>query len=415
MKVPTVLRRFQVPDHPGLHRLWLVLRAMVRQVVGLQFLESAASLAFLSLVAIVPIASLGLLVLASVPAFAEMREQLQAMLAANFLLPQVAGAVMNYINEFAAAAGRLSVVGTLFFFVTAFGTMLAVEEAFNQIWRSARRRTLVHRLGVYWAALTAGPLLLASLVAANLRIDAAIGTSELAFDLGMPNWLPWLLSTLLLALAYRMIPNRPVRIGHALVGAAVAALLLEGLKRAMSLYIAAFPTYEIVYGAFSVLPVFLLWLYMVWIFVLFGALLTANLGFADTDGIMIGGPAAEFERARAILARIAQEGLGNGIEVSQLGVLFGNNAQVADRIGAALSRLGYIIRVWPVTPHAPRNYVWSEHWLGSAALPQMSLRALRDDIWLRGRLLDAAPAGRAIQAEIPEEDLLDAPIGQVRE
>jgi len=99
------------------------MRAMARQALGLEFLESAASLAFLSLVAIVPIASLGLLVIASVPAFAEMREQLQAVLAANLLLPQVADTVLSYVNQFAAGATRLSLVGTLFFFITALGTM----------------------------------------------------------------------------------------------------------------------------------------------------------------------------------------------------------------------------------------------------------------------------------------------------
>lgn len=384
---------------------------MGRQAMGLQFLESAASLAFLSLVAIVPVATLGLLVLASVPAFAEMREQLQVVLAANFLLPPVADAVMGYINEFSAAAGRLSVVGTLFFFITAFGTMLAVEDAFNRIWRSARSRTLMHRLGVYWAALTAGPLLLAALVAVNLRIDAAIQTSDLTLGFGLPNWLPWLLSTLLLTLGYRLIPNRPVRMTHALSGAAMAALFLEALKRAMSLYIEAFPTYEIVYGAFSVLPVFLLWLYLVWVFVLLGALLTANLGFADLEALIIGGPAAEFERARAILERIAANGPGRGLAVSEIGPLFGNSAVVADQVGAALSRLGYIIRVWPVTPRAPHNHVWSERWLASGALPGMSLRALHDDIWLRGRLLGSMPYGQVLRAGVPPEDLLSEPIG----
>lgn len=410
MKAGQAWQRFIGLRRPTGHRLWLVMRAMARQALGLEFLESAASLAFLSLVAIVPIASLGLLVIASVPAFAEVREQLQAVLAANLLLPQVADTVLSYVNQFAAGAARLSLVGTLFFFITALGTMLAVEDAFNRIWRSARRRSLFHRVGMYWVALTAGPLLLAAVVAVNLRIDAAIGGSGLAFDLGIPHWVPWLLTTILLTLAYRLIPNRPVRNRHAVIGAAVAAVLLEGLKGAMTLYVTSFPTYEIVYGAFSVLPVFLFWLYAVWIFVLLGALLAANLGFADIDGIVIAGPAAEFERARTILSRIVARGPGDGIQVSEIGALFGHSAQVADRVGAALARLGYIIRVWPVSARAPANHVWSERWLASPTLPTMSLRALHDDIWLRGRLLDTR-ADRGELLQIPESDLLNEPMG----
>ncbi len=411
MKLPSLPRSFHpaAPHrHPAIHRAWLVLRSLLREVVGLQFLESAASLAFLSLVAIVPIVSVGLLVLASVPAFAEMRDQLQVFLAENLLLPQVANTVIEYVNQFADAAGRLSLVGTVLFFVTALWTMLEVEDTFNRIWRSARRRPLVYRIALYWAALTAGPLVLAGLVWLNLRLDSATG----GFLSGVPHWIPWLFSTALLALGYRLIPYRPVRMLHALIGAGFAALLLEFLKWGIARYVYAFPTYEVVYGAFSVLPVFLLWVYSVWVVVLLGALLAANLGFADTDAIVIHGPAAEFERARDILERIARRGPGDGVAVRELGGVFGHNAAVADRVGSALARLGYIIRVWPVTRRTSLNYVWTERWIGSPQLPQMSLRALRDEIWLRGRLHAAGPAGSVVAPDPPDAELLDEPIGR---
>jgi membrane protein len=265
-----------------------------------------------------------------------------------------------------------------------------------------------YRIALFWVALTAGPLLLAVLVALNLRLDSATG----GFLSGVPHWLPWLVYTIILALGYRLIPYRPVRLRHALAGAGFAALLLEVLKWGMARYVYAFPTYEVVYGAFSVLPVFLLWVYLVWAIVLIGALLAANLGFADTDAIVIRGPAAEFERARAIVERIARKGPGDGIAVSELGGAFGHNAAVADRVGGALARLGYIIRVWPVRRGTVPNYVWYERWIGSPHLPQMSLRSLRDDIWLRGRLYSGAPGDAVMASDPPDAELLDEPIGR---
>ncbi len=382
-------------------RAWLLLQAMGRQAARLQLAATASSLAFLTLLAIVPVMTVVLLVLASVPAFAGAREQLQDFLAANLLLPQVADAVMSHVNEFAAAAGRLSLLGTMVFVVTAFSTMLTIDHTLNGIWRSARPRPLVTRLGLYWITLTLGPLLLAALIAINVRIDSAIGDVGWQLDLDAPTWLPWVFTTLLLALVYRVVPNRPVRLVHALAGAGSAALLLELLKGGLQLYVTAFPTYEVVYGAFSVLPVFLLWLFALWLVVLFGALVAANLGFADTDAQIVRGPRDEFERACRIVAAVAgATDHDRGVAARDLGPLFGNSARTADRIGHALSRLGYLVRVWPVrdaesVSGASIGQVWAERWMAPAGLGQVTLRALYDEIWLGGRLLADAPARRA--------------------
>lgn len=397
-------------------KAWVLLQAMVRQAASLQLAATASSLAFLTLLAIVPVMTVVLLVLASVPAFAGAREQLQDFLAANLLLPQVADAVMSHVNQFAAAAGRLSLLGTLVFVVTAFSTMLTIDHTLNGIWRSARPRPLITRLGLYWMTLTLGPILLAGLIAINVRIDSAIGNVGWQLDLGAPTWLPWLFTTLLLALVYRVVPNRPVRFRHALVGAASAAALLEVLKFGLQIYVTAFPTYEVVYGAFSVLPVFLLWLFALWLVVLLGALIAANLGFADTDAQVVRGPLDEFERARGIIGALALAAeKGEGVSVRDLGPLFGNSARTADRIGHALARLGYLVRVWPVRAAgsmsgASIGQVWAEQWLAGSRLAQMSLRPLHDEIWRRGRLFAEAPGSGLVRRAAGRVARRSAPI-----
>ena len=70
-------------------------------------------------------------------------------------------------------------------------------------------------------------------------------------------------------------PNRAVRLRHALLGGFVAALAFEIMKRGFALYIAKFPTYTLVYGAFAVIPIFLLWIYFSWVVIVIGALIAA--------------------------------------------------------------------------------------------------------------------------------------------
>jgi Virulence factor BrkB/Bacterial regulatory proteins, gntR family len=56
----------------------------------------------------------------------------------------------------------------------------------------------------------------------------------------------------------------------ALVGSAVSALLFLGAKKAFAFYVEQFASYDVVYGAISSIPIFLLWLYVTWVIVLFG-------------------------------------------------------------------------------------------------------------------------------------------------
>jgi membrane protein len=55
----------------------------------------------------------------------------------------------------------------------------------------------------------------------------------------------------------------------------VAALAFEIMKRSFALFIAKIPTYALVYGAFAVIPVFLLWIYFSWAVIVMGALIAA--------------------------------------------------------------------------------------------------------------------------------------------
>jgi membrane protein len=78
-------------------------------------------------------------------------------------------------------------------------------------------------------------------------------------------------------LLYTFIANRPVRWRHAAAGALTATILFEILKIGFGLYVSAFPTYQAIYGALSVLPILLLWIYLSWLVALLGAEVTAAL------------------------------------------------------------------------------------------------------------------------------------------
>ena len=83
--------------------------------------------------------------------------------------------------------------------------------------------------------------------------------------------------TLLFALLYHAVPNRHVSKWHATAGGLFATLGFSMMQRLFGLYIAKFPTYTMIYGAFSAVPIFLVWLYLSWSVVLIGALIVAEI------------------------------------------------------------------------------------------------------------------------------------------
>ena len=398
-------------------RLTQLLRAMLRQADELQLQQTASSLTLLTLLAIVPMAALGLLVLTSLPAFEAMRESVQRFVADHLFLPSFSATVSGYINEFAGAAERLSAIGTIVFLASAMLAMLTIDQTLNGIWRTPRPRPLGQRLALYWSMLTLGPVLLGLTLALQVRVAASL-PSDTGLVETVAAVLPPVLGVTVLTLLYRMAPNERVRWRHALLGALVTAVLLDLLRRLMGVYIARFPSYTVVYGAFAALPLFLLWLFAVWMSVLVGALLAANLRFwAVPLGVPHQAtPAAEFDRIVRILGEVVRA-TPHSVPSARFRPDFDGDAAAADKVAGLLASQGYLVRVWPVADRGGPAGVWDEYWLPSPELPAKTLRPLFDRVWLGSAPTDSAAARRRrrpTQTDFdPGSALLGRPLAEV--
>jgi membrane protein len=89
--------------------------------------------------------------------------------------------------------------------------------------------------------------------------------------------LPVVLTAFAFAMLYFALPSRRVMARDALAGGLLAATAFEAMKHGFAVYITQFSAYKLVYGAFSAIPVFLIWVYLSWVVVLFGAAAAAVL------------------------------------------------------------------------------------------------------------------------------------------
>jgi membrane protein len=240
---------------------------------------SASSLTFTTTIALVPFFTVALALFTAFPMFGKLQANLQAWLVQSLVPESIARQVLGYLTQFAGKASRLGSVGLAALLVSALALVLTIDRTLNGIWRVRRPRPLAQRVLIYWAAMTLGPLLLAaSLSTTSYVISASRGLVPLP---GVFTFLIDLVEFLLLAGAlsalYHYVPNTPVIRSHALTGGVSAALGIEIAKRLLAWYISKVPTYSVVYGAFATLPILLVWIYIAWLIVLFGAVLSAYL------------------------------------------------------------------------------------------------------------------------------------------
>lgn len=247
---------------------------------GDRCLQMAASLSYTSVLALVPLMAVGFAVLTAFPVFDRIQEDLQDFIIGNFI-PDAGAVLQAQVAGFVQAARNLTGIGVLALAVTALILLATIESALNTIWRVERSRPFVQRFLVYWAILTLGPMLLGtslSLFSYVFTATHVAGVESFTGPLGrFTRILPFLLVIVAFALLYVVVPNRAVRWRHAAAGALAAALLFEALQRGFALYLLHFPAYQAIYGALSAVPVFLVWMYVSWAVVLFGAEIAASL------------------------------------------------------------------------------------------------------------------------------------------
>lgn len=313
---------------PALETLWHRLRAGASECLGFVqhvarsfmrdgCLDSAGTLAYTTLLSIVPVFALVFTVLTAFPVFEDFSAGIQDWLFAN-LVPASGEVVQDYMQEFAGRAAGLTAMGIIGIAVAAILMMAAIDKAMNRIWRVVKRRPAVHSFMVYWTVITVGPFLVAGSLALSSYLMALAEFAALAEVGTLQRVLlavaPFIGIVLAFTFLYAAVPNRRVPIRHAIAGAVFAAVLFEVAKRGFAGFITAVPTYEAIYGALAALPIFLIWIFVCWIVVLLGAEFTKALGSYRSDRA---GSLSEARLALVVAVRIIgdlwraqQQGLG---------------------------------------------------------------------------------------------------------
>jgi len=239
---------------------------------------TASSLTFTTTIALVPFFTVALALFTVFPMFSTLQGRLQRWLIESLIPDNIARQVLGYLNQFSMKASSLGVAGLLVLLVTAVALILTMDKTFNNIWRVRKPRPLAQRVLIYWAAMTLGPLLLALSLSTTASFFTAsrgvVGGGAVKLLFG---GFEFALLAGGMASLYHYVPNTHVRWSHAWTGGIFVALAIECAKRILAFYLSLMPTYSMVYGAFATFPILLIWIYVAWLIVLFGAVIAAYL------------------------------------------------------------------------------------------------------------------------------------------
>ncbi|GAA5163348.1 YihY family inner membrane protein [Viridibacterium curvum] len=259
------------------HEFWGRMRVKSAEA---RIAQTAGSLTFTTLLSLVPLITIVLMLMSRFSQFSSLGNGLRTFMLDN-LLPERGGKVIaTYALQFSQKASNLTLVGTAMLLVTAVMLLQTVDRTLNSIWGIRRPRPWWVRMPTYWLVLTLGPFVLA----AGLSTMASLINKSLGL-VDEPHWVsnlahaavPAMMLCGLFSYLFHKVPNRPMVLWHSIAGGVVATVGVILVQRLFGFYLSKLPNFTLIYGTFSVVPIFLVWLYFTWIAVLYGAIVAAVL------------------------------------------------------------------------------------------------------------------------------------------
>ena len=250
---------------------------LVRDLTEGQLTLRAMGLVYTTLLSIVPLLALSFSVLKAFGVY----NQFQPMLN-TFLEPlgekgvEIADQIAGFIERM--NVGVLGALGLSLLLYTAISLMHKIEESLNFIWHIPKPRPLGDRFSRYLSVLLVGPILVFSalgITATVMNIDTVRTLLEIDV-LGqamqaISKLTPYLLVIAAFTFVYLFIPNTTVRFGPALLGGIAGGIAWQTSGWAFAIFVVSSNKYAAIYSGLAILILFMIWLYLNWLILLFGA------------------------------------------------------------------------------------------------------------------------------------------------
>ena len=198
-------------------------------------------------------------------------------------------AILNWIYNFAdttlreTKGGLVAGIGALILCWSVVKMIGNIESAFNRVWKVKKSRTIFRKFTDYLSFLVIAPVLLLAASSATVIVSrilremtekyALLSYSRPIVEFGI-QCVPFLLAWLLFTFIYIFLPNTRVNFSAAIFGGVIAGSIYQVIQMGYIFVQMALSRYNVIYGSFSALPLFLIWMQLNWLIMLFGVILS---------------------------------------------------------------------------------------------------------------------------------------------
>jgi len=235
----------------------------------------ASSLSFHTILSLIPILLISFSIFTKMPSFKEYYEKIQNFIF-NSLIPAQQDIVTPYLNKFMENTGSMGITGFIFVLYVSMMFFLDYEKIMSKIFNT-EKRTLWQSVTTYWTMLTMMPLGLGFSFYLSSIINNFLGSNEITSSINLLPFLPYFIIWFLFFIMFMISANKTLKKKSTLLASFITSLIWYSSKSLFVYYVAYNKTYLSVYGSFSILMFFFLWIYFSWLIYIYGAKLCSVL------------------------------------------------------------------------------------------------------------------------------------------
>lgn len=228
----------------------------------------SASLSFYTLFSVIPLLVIILSIFTHLPMFDEIYSSIKSMVFEN-LMPTHSKEVLTYINGFVENSAKLGIVGLVYVLFASMMFFKNYDYIVNDIFE-CEQRGFWSSVTIYWTLITLTPIMLVLSFYLSNQIQTMLDKNAWTATIHLLNVLPFFIIWSVFFLSYKISANTNVSNKAALISSFIASLAWYIAKTGFVFYVMHNTTYLSIYGGFSILLFFFLWIYISWAIFLHG-------------------------------------------------------------------------------------------------------------------------------------------------
>ncbi len=241
----------------------------------------AASLSFYTIFALIPLLLIVLSIATSLPSFDEYIDKIRELILSN-LIPTHTDAIGKYLDSFMDNSFKSGTVGIIYVLFTSLMFFKNYEHIVAKIF-ATQTRDFWNALSIYWTLITLMPIGLLLSLYLSSEIQGVLDSNRYTSGINFASIVPFLIVWLLFFIVFKISANTETRVKAALIASFFSSVTWSISKMLFVYYVLYNKAYASIYGSFSMILFFFLWIYFSWIVILYGLSFTKLLNDRIVD------------------------------------------------------------------------------------------------------------------------------------